>query len=319
VEGENGGVVEGDNGGVVEGEDVTPNEGATTMDEPTDAVPQANASTVEPLSGAAAAPMSHLAAPEDLFVYAIGLVEHRYPTLGVEKELAQAMGRAEPNGLADQRAVYETLKQHAYLARKMCYVMVIGGLETYLLQPRDRADFELLVEAVRPSSSPGDLDAVIGVRGPIAPPDMCNGLMIPIVTFDQLYSFDHGSLRESIPRPEHIAADDFAEATDNVLRRILQMTDNAGATDEDRALNYLALRYERIYRATAEAHGRNASLSSIEVRRAPVTSGRTLMDVIFAFTDRQTDVTDKLAVRVDVTEMFPFLVTKLSPYVDRLS
>ncbi|MDQ1734213.1 MAG: PatG C-terminal, partial [Pseudonocardiales bacterium] len=32
---------------------------------------------------------------------------------------------------------------------------------------------------------------------------------------------------------------------------------------------------------------------------------------------RTIDVVDKLAVRVDVTEEFPFLVTKLSPYVDR--
>ena len=33
--------------------------------------------------------------------------------------------------------------------------------------------------------------------------------------------------------------------------------------------------------------------------------------------DRNTDVVEKFAVRVDVTEEFPFLVTKLSPYFDR--
>jgi hypothetical protein len=32
---------------------------------------------------------------------------------------------------------------------------------------------------------------------------------------------------------------------------------------------------------------------------------------------RSTDVTEKFLVRVDVTEEFPFLVTKLSPYYDR--
>jgi hypothetical protein len=31
----------------------------------------------------------------------------------------------------------------------------------------------------------------------------------------------------------------------------------------------------------------------------------------------QTDVVEKYFVRVDVTEEFPFLVTKLSPYYDR--
>jgi hypothetical protein len=38
---------------------------------------------------------------------------------------------------------------------------------------------------------------------------------------------------------------------------------------------------------------------------------------IRAYTDRNTDVTEKYFARVDVTENFPFLVTKLSPYYDR--
>ena len=41
------------------------------------------------------------------------------------------------------------------------------------------------------------------------------------------------------------------------------------------------------------------------------------MEVVFSFTDRQTDVVEKSFVRVDVTEEFPFLVTKMSPFVDR--
>jgi len=39
--------------------------------------------------------------------------------------------------------------------------------------------------------------------------------------------------------------------------------------------------------------------------------------VILSFTNRATDVVDKFFTRVDVTEEFPFLVTKLSPYFDR--
>jgi hypothetical protein len=38
--------------------------------------------------------------------------------------------------------------------------------------------------------------------------------------------------------------------------------------------------------------------------------------VIISYTNRQTDVTEKYLVRVDVTEEFPFLVTKLSPYYE---
>ena len=44
---------------------------------------------------------------------------------------------------------------------------------------------------------------------------------------------------------------------------------------------------------------------------------RNVVDVVFSFTHRETDVTEKYFVRVDVTEEFPFLVSKLAPYFER--
>ncbi|MGH9893022.1 MAG: hypothetical protein ACREA0_13730, partial [bacterium] len=44
---------------------------------------------------------------------------------------------------------------------------------------------------------------------------------------------------------------------------------------------------------------------------------RKIVDVIFSYTNRNTDFTEKFCVRADVTEEFPFLVTKMSPYYDR--
>lgn len=46
-------------------------------------------------------------------------------------------------------------------------------------------------------------------------------------------------------------------------------------------------------------------------------SRRKVVEVVFAFTNRNTDVVSKQAVRVDVTEEFPFLVAKLASYYDR--
>lgn len=80
--------------------------------------------------------------------------------------------------------------------------MTIEGLETYILHPHDPADWDLLVEALRPTPRAGDVDAVVGVRGPIAPPQLCNGLLVPIALFGQIYSFDVDSLIKSIPRPK---------------------------------------------------------------------------------------------------------------------
>ena len=62
----------------------------------------------------------------------------------------------------------------------LCWVLTIEGLETYILVPRDPSDLDTLVQAVRPAPSPGDVDIVIGELGPIAPPELCNGLMVPM-------------------------------------------------------------------------------------------------------------------------------------------
>jgi PatG C-terminal len=48
-----------------------------------------------------------------------------------------------------------------------------------------------------------------------------------------------------------------------------------------------------------------------------VSGVRTIVEVILSSTHRRTDVTEKVFVRVDVTEEFPFLVSRLSPYYDQ--
>lgn len=253
------------------------------------------------------------------YVYALGRIEARFPRLSVEKEFAQAIGRAETAGQTGQQAFYNALSKpdNRYLVRQMCWVFTIQGLETYLIQPRDSTDFDRLVEAICPQQSPMDMDVIIGVRGPIAPPEMCNGLMVPIVAFDQIYSFDRNAFIKAIPCPEKTKPEAFRPAAEEVFDRILQMTDNAGATDDHRALNYLAMRYPAIYAKAVEEFARDFSLTGLEVRPSPLSSTRKIVDVIFSYTDRKTEFTEKFSVRVDVTEEFPFLVTKLSPYYDR--
>jgi hypothetical protein len=137
------------------------------------------------------------------YTYALGQIEARFPMPSVEKECAQVVGRADTKGLTHRETLHSILskRENRYLARLLCWVFTIEGLETYLLVPRDPVDFEALVEAIRPAPRPTDLDAVIGVMGPIAPPEMCSGLMVPIVGFDQLYCFDIDALIKSIPKP----------------------------------------------------------------------------------------------------------------------
>ena len=97
----------------------------------------------------------------------------------------------------------------------------------------------------------------------------------------------------------------------------MQMTDNAGATDEHRALNYLTVRYPAIYAAVAQAQGRNCSLTAVDVRPSALSGVPNIVEVNFSFTDRATDLVEKQFLRCDATEEFPFPVTTLSPHFDR--
>lgn len=252
------------------------------------------------------------------YVYAIGRIEARFPRLGIEKEFVQATGRSDLVGLTDRDALRSVLskRENRYLVRQICWVFTIEGLDTYILKPNDPSDYDLLIESLRSAPRPTDIDVIIGHRGPIAPQDMCKGLAVPIVMLDQLYSFDIDGHIKALPKPEKIESNKFKQAAEELLLRIMQMADNTGGTDEHRALNYLAVRYHEIYKRTAEAFAANSSLTSVAVRPSSLSSVRKIFDVIFSFTNRQTDVVEKYFVRVDVTEEFPFLVTKMSPYYD---
>ena len=75
--------------------------------------------------------------------------------------------------------------------------------------------------------------------------------MVPIVAFDQFYSFDRDALVKAIPRPDRWRRRQFAPAARELFDRIMQLADNAGSTDEHRAINYLAVRYSAIYALAA--------------------------------------------------------------------
>ena len=137
---------------------------------------------------------------------------------------------------------------------------------------------------------------------------MCNGLTVPIVAFDTIYSFDVDTLVQEMPGPEGVSEERLREITERCLR----MTVNNGARDDYRALNYLVLRYPQIYATIAECQERNLSLIGVEVRPSHLSDTRRIVEVIFSFGNRQTDFPEKYFVRVDVTEEFPFLVTGMT-------
>lgn len=253
------------------------------------------------------------------FIYAIGMVRTRFPSASIEKEFAQCIAAEPTASLTDQTVLHKALQENRYLANEVCWVFSVEGVETYLLVGREPALVDQLVEAVKPSQRETDTDVIVGVRGPMAPAEMCNGLVVPIVLVDRIYSFDKQDLLKAIKKPKDATEDAFRSGANELFNRIQQMADNVGATDEHRALNYLSVRYPQIYTHTNDMLARDCSLTAVEVppSRLSTAGNRRLVNVILTYTNRKTDVVEKYYVRVDVTEKFPYLDKKLTPYYDR--
>lgn len=250
------------------------------------------------------------------YIYSMGRIEARLPSLGVENEYRHAVKESKAKG-TEKQVLYAVLNDERYrfLARQMCWVLQIGDMDTYVLQPRDPEGYNLLINAIRPPQSDKHfdltLDLVIGTLGPLASAEQCNGLMVPVAIFDQIYTFTVEDLIHSIPPPKKTMAtqelDTFYSRAEELFGRMVIMADNAGTTDSDRAINFLAVRYPEIYANAARMGDENNGLSGVETRPSRLNGPRNVIEVIFSFRNRETDVTSKFFACVDVTEEFPFL------------
>src|SRR3984957_4880746 len=112
-----------------------------------DVRPAQGAAPCPTCSGGVAAAMASAS-----YVYVLGQIEERYPRPSVEKEVAQATGREETGGRTERQDFHQILSQRATrcLARQLCGVLGVQGLDTYLLQPRDPMGLDLLVNAIEP-------------------------------------------------------------------------------------------------------------------------------------------------------------------------
>ena len=251
------------------------------------------------------------------WVYAIGRVEVRFTHESVQREYQQALKGERTSNQTEGQVLYNTLKKNRYLARAALWVFQVEKLDTYILEPEDPYDFDLLVEAIKPRADDEiDTDVVVGALGGFPPSAESGGITAPVVIFDQLYSFTKKELIDAIPKPRDMAEGAFRSTSNELVDRIQLMADNVGATDEHRAINYLAVRYPSLYAHSTQMHANDSSLTEIGVIGSRFTGTRNLKNVIFTYVNRKTDVTEKYRVRVDVTGEFPFLDTAISPYFD---
>lgn len=256
------------------------------------------------------------------YVYAVGTITARFPNQSVEREFLQAWGNPNYNGSIGNRILYEVLSrgENLYLARSMCWVFQNSGMDIYLLQPRSQVELTELIMSL--NDPPGEItfDLIIGIRGPAAPPNVCNGLQLPIVVCDQVFSFTYNQFINSIL--QHSGSDNGGKpsidqtAATNAFDVLNQLSGNSGATDEYRAINYLTYKSLDVYVKEAEMEAINYTLTSVTAQPSQLSQSRSMIDVIFTYTSQAGMGSQQYFARVDVTGEFPFLMTSIARFFD---
>jgi subtilisin family serine protease len=260
------------------------------------------------------------------FVYAIGTIEADYPYVAIEREmqlLAKYLGvDVAPDRDLTTRPTEDRHWQHAvlskdlkltrYIARQLRWRLTIEGFPVFVLNPSDPSYFDDLIDALKrpkyakparrsgkraakeavpveaPTTGPiEDLDVVVGVMGPQTP----DGIAAVV---DQIFQINLDQLCPSdVPY-------------------LSQLADNRGLTDEERACNFLAARYE-----PAPPQMPGYKLSGMRVKPSRLGSGTDrILRAIYTYSNAEA-AEKEFFVRVDVTHEFPMIVSSMQAYLER--
>ncbi|MCB9795006.1 MAG: hypothetical protein H6741_20085 [Alphaproteobacteria bacterium] len=254
--------------------------------------------------------------PEASPIYILGTIQARIPSQSVEMELAQIPDYTMPSGVADsdpsmQAYLFEVLSnvQYLYIAREMCWVLQIQGIDSYILRPATTDALLSCITALGAIRGTESLvqSVVIGQRAGMAPAGLCNNLSLPIGSVTDIYELDTGVMSQLIQESTSV------ETRADALRLYLQMLDfsfNTGDTNNARAVNFVTTRFMGVYeKLWAMTSGEEYILGGVSVSPSQVKGGRDVVDVIYSYISSDgSRPSEQWYCSVDVTGEFPFLI-----------
>jgi hypothetical protein len=267
------------------------------------------------------------------FIYVLGSVDIRFPDQSIAEELQVAAHRlaAAPGSTLDPVAdpqkplrdwYYRVLKEDEarYIARQACWILKVEGRPAYYLAMNDPQDLKGLIECLNHPED--DLDLFVGSSS-LIPVGKCPGVTVPVLAVDHLRWVKQADLIGWFGTQAKKASKGYepnpnAPDPTDLFNNLVQSADNFGDTDEWRALNYLAVNYQRLYQRCAEMVHLGYILDSIKVMASRLSrQEKRIVDPVFTFRHWKTGVVHRYFVRVDVTHLFPIIVNELAEYFDR--
>lgn len=177
-----------------------------------------------------------------------------------------------------------------------------------------------------------DLCLFVGTSA-LSPMEICPGIEAPILRVDYFCPFTQEEIlgwltdclekRKKSWKAHHPGEKNPYEKNPllpeplRLFKNLVRSADNFGDTDEWRALNYLAVQYKTVYHKYIEMAAHGYRLESVKVVRSRLWgSSRRVVDPVFTFQNASGGVS-KYFVRVEVTYLFPTIISHLAEYFDR--
>ena len=266
-------------------------------------------------------------------VYVLGTVDCQFPDQSVSDEFQAAadtlgieQGQQSVRSWVHQVLTHERARRGLrYIARQISWVLKVERQPAYYLTLRDWQDLDALIACLGEPDGPDgwDLTLVAGSSSPV-PVEASPGLLAPVVQAELVCAYKREQLvgwfelpaprrgrRRAAAEPEE-PLPDRQGLTASLFRRLVQLADSFGDSDEKRALNYLAVRYKPLYQLYAQKIARGEFLlTSVGVIPSRLWRDRRIVDPVFTFQRTTGTLEEKYFVRVDVTYLFPFLVNSL--------
>ncbi|WP_299008999.1 hypothetical protein [uncultured Shewanella sp.] len=262
------------------------------------------------------------------FIYASGRLRPHFTNLGLEKEseAATKLLNLKPNDYYELFTYKDenNNQPYRYLAEQVSWILSIDNQDAYVLLPNSNDELDAFIHTLEVKETHNVADEVlsvaIGELGPVAPNALSNSQPLHMVRCHHLYHFTTAELMSELS---------VHNTTTTAIRDVLTALapkPNVGASDSERAKNFLAYRYATIYAKTAGLEPNKANnstddkdsdqfLENLETKPSNTSPGRKIIDVIFTYQRNVSGRKSTYYTSVDVTDLYPFLHSNLMDYV----
>lgn len=260
------------------------------------------------------------------YIYAVGVLKPEFPNQGLQQAFynaAQTLGVSEYDYYTVLSYTDDTKhRPYFYIAEQIRWVLTIHDRDTYILQPRAKAELVSFIEALKPpeNSLLSVLSTAVGIIAEDQALDHGVNTGLTKVVCNHLFSQTLDSLHQLLKDKTGVAT----AVIQDVLKG-LEYQPNDGRSDFSRAKNFLAYRYPELYITTDFLHKETVSndtgyfLDEVHTSYTDLASPHVIVDLVFTYKNKRKDTGLKPEVyfhcSVDVTHQFPFVNAPLQEFM----